>query len=1022
MEKFGDISLVSNEKSASVNETINKIVEQFAYAPHIRNNNNLAFFSAQDELEDPDEYERVDNYKREVIVPSAFLQKSVFAKKIRQNEYKEEDTELEETIESQLSGEGSSFDLNTMMNQGRLMHLKLDMDKFPDQALTIEDFVIVMKEVIQGNIEFDDLTLISQLMDNFYRIDVHNTGKVTFDMVSSYLIEQEIMAEMNKERTLLYRPSSTIDESRHDNYIDKLFYFKSFDKLGVMEQNMRALKIYNTETMRHERTYLVSTGIALGAEYIQEFHVIVLTSSDKSMLVFQAGTDKLLRKIMTPDAQHSLVWSHKTQILFTGGMEGKIYGWVMEKILNPDKKGEEMNYETVLAKGMPWKDGETVIFNLVELTGMNQIATACSDNLIRVWDIKWENNLSPRKRLKGHIKAVRFLAYSHKFNLLISCGFEFDALVWNPYVSEPICWLKGHEAPLTGIECPEVNPTIISADSKGIIKIWNIRDYSLIQTFYVPNVLKLKSIKSIPKHRRLVTASRKLQIFDYEKSFIPELSDDSPIFCARYSALQLQIFIAGQSSIKVWNSISGRPIRIITDIFNSEITSIILDETDRKIIVGDHEGKIVMVDSLSGVILKEFCSHSGEVTAMFYVSDDNLLITGSWDKKIMIHNDSLKGGNKEKNKGVVRSISNAHSDDILCLSYSRYLDLIASGSRDCHVRVWDYETCKLEGTLIGHNSDIIVTMFLDPYPLLFVSDTSGTLSIWAIQSPGLARIQCLVKWRNMHTLEKTATITAATYYCAPGSCKLVLGDEKGTLRILELEGLISDTNIVPLEIKKIELKSRNPTRLAEVNMRSTDQSVSKTINRKNSGSSVESEEGHISNNLEFLSKPIKDDYLVKQTSTWKGHTDAIKYLAVVKETQETCIFSAGLDSMAKLWNLNKELLGTLMQGNKFKNKWNFPLRPNIYSEKQDKANQIVSKMAKLPKSNERFGSPKQGDKRTGFNRLNTRMVEENPPMLTDKEMLKNLKEVEKLLPRDSLYEVLKEGKTFRAKKPKKSNN
>ena len=79
-------------------------------------------------------------------------------------------------------------------------------------------------------------------------------------------------------------------------------------------------------------------------------------------------------------------------------------------------------------------------------------------------------------------------------------------------------------------------------------------------------------------------------------------------------------------------------------------------------------------------------------------------------------------------------------------------------------------------------------------------------------------------------------------------------------------------------------------------------------------------------------------------------------------------------------------------------------------------------MARLPKSSERFGSPKQGEKRAGFTRLNTRLVEESPPILTNKEMIKNLKEVEKLLPKDTLYEGLKEGKTFRAKKVKKLNN
>jgi WD40 repeat protein len=424
----------------------------------------------------------------------------------------------------------------------------------------------------------------------------------------------------------------------------------------------------------------------------------------------------------------------------------------------------------------------------------------------------------------------------------------------------------------------------------------------------------------------------------------------------------------------------------------------------------------VMVDSLSGVVLKEFNSHGGEVTALFYVSGDRLLISVSWDRTLMIHNDNLKGGNKEKNRGVVRTVFNAHSDDILCVAYSEVLDLIATGARDCHVRLWDYETCKLEGSLLGHSSDIIVVMFLEPYPLLLVSDTSGTLSIWAVQVPGLARVQCLVKWRNMHTLEKTATITAATHYCEANSCRLILGDEKGTIRILELQELIDDVGVQKLESKKNSGKSRNPTRLADIDMKAGGVPASRALHRKNSGSSIDSDEAHAANELEFLAKAIKDDYLVKQKMQWKAHSDAIKYLNVVSETEGMSLFSAGLDCMAKLWTIGGELLGVLKQGNKYKDSWKFPLRENIYAEKQEKASDIVSKMAKLPKSSERFGSPKQADRREGFARLNTRMVQENPQMISDKDMIKSLKEVEKLLPKDTLYEGLKDAKTFRTKK------
>ena len=58
------------------------------------------------------------------------------------------------------------------------------------------------------------------------------------------------------------------------------------------------------------------------------------------------------------------------------------------------------------------------------------------------------------KRLKGHTKTVREIAYSRKFKNLISVGFDFQVLVWNPYQSGSIMKLEGHENPLVGVNVP----------------------------------------------------------------------------------------------------------------------------------------------------------------------------------------------------------------------------------------------------------------------------------------------------------------------------------------------------------------------------------------------------------------------------------------------------------------------------------------------------------------------------------------------------------------------------------------
>ena len=95
---------------------------------------------------------------------------------------------------------------------------------------------------------------------------------------------------------------------------------------------------------------------------------------------------------------------------------------------------------------------------------------------------------TPIKTLEGHKKAIREIAYSTNYKVLVSVGFDFQVFVWNPYWEKEIITLNGHEAPLVGVNCPAGLECFITCDSKGCVNVWNIKDYSSIQQFHVPNV------------------------------------------------------------------------------------------------------------------------------------------------------------------------------------------------------------------------------------------------------------------------------------------------------------------------------------------------------------------------------------------------------------------------------------------------------------------------------------------------------------------------------------------------------
>ena len=373
----------------------------------------------------------------------------------------------------------------------------------------------------------------------------------------------------------------------------------------------------------------------------------------------------------------------------------------------------------------------------------------------------------PTKKLEGHKKAVREIAYSLSYKVLVSVGFDFQVFVWNPYWEKEIIKLDGHESPLVGVNCPAGFECFITCDTKGMINVWNIKDYSCMQTFHVTNVNQVTCMRVVPKHRRLVIGSRVFKVFEQKQPFNKQTSDDNPILCALFSTIRFEFYIAGERSINVWNAKTGKPTRCFKNCFDSDITCMALDKEHRKLIVGSHLGRIKVFDLLSGVTINQLDSHSeenGEISFIGYADEDLNIITTAWDKTIKIHKDD-RDEQKKASDNVMRSKKMCHKKDIISGDYAHNLGLIATGGRDFKVRIWEYERMKFEDEIIAHKDEVTTVKFLRPFPLLMTADSKGVMYIWLLaNSKTMEERKCLVRWVNKNSMEIDIPISAVDSY------------------------------------------------------------------------------------------------------------------------------------------------------------------------------------------------------------------------------------------------------------------
>jgi len=343
-------------------------------------------------------------------------------------------------------------------------------------------------------------------------------------------------------------------------------------------------------------------------------------------------------------------------------------------------------------------------------------------------------------------------------------------------------------------------------------------------------------------------------------------------------------------------------------------------------------------DYLNGTRMKTFAypetknrAHLDEVSRLYYCNEYQTVISASWDTTICIHDES-----NPEHGILLRRMTGGHTGDISCLSFSYNLSLLASGSLDCTLQIWDYEFGRLDGTCIGHTSGITCLVFLDPYPFLLSCDIAGNVCVWAMR-PSKYKCMCVFRFKvqGNTTTNSIAYISSVSIYCErkkPSSTGLgeilhyylIGGDEKGFLTIWDffpvLSRLDADFNIKPVDVP---VECGNPQR----NLRVNATEIMRKVKQSPEWLSFLSREPQCSFHFSHRQMPLLHLNVADCLRQWQAHEEIIYSIQVIAESTTISLISSSFDRMAKLWTLNGECLGVLTQGDMEvpRQRWSFTI-------------------------------------------------------------------------------------------------
>lgn len=684
-------------------------------------------------------------------------------------------------------GKFSAERLMMMLDKEKLEALEEEFNDHLD-GIELHNFVWLMKCAMSVAPE-EKAELVLGLYYLFQEIDINGDEHVEWSEFTQYIIDA-VMGQQNKERhedkdlspseimeiahshkSRRYQLSKLLDRNFHGGFLRQVNYFTSLDLISVIEIGGQTVKFFNTqsEVKLQITPEYVSHGFVLAVAYSEREYLLVIAGSDQYFYVYEKENNgfRYIRNFKTDYTNLALWYFDEQKAWISTCDDNNLRHWDM-------RNGKMLFCFT---------GHDEVILDVVEISNPLCIASASMDGNILLWDLSEQRNIGS---LSGkHLRGVRSIDYSSEYGgNIVSVGYERDIHVWSPEVTLSKCYtgkLEGHNCPVVSCKFFKARPICISVDEKGNVRVWDIRQFACLQIIaHDRGKIEVSKLVTITKHDKFIVAGRRLIWYEQLKDSVMKMNykDVNPIQ-VEFNTYYLQFVVLTKYDMRIYDCVSGKLRKIYTEIQDpnteSELSTMVLDHRNRIFTIGDNSGSIRAYNFANGALMKNITGEAkssklnpdeatqemqettvkpkkknddwnSEISALFFCNDDKILISSSWDSTIMLFDmKDIEG------VGLLRTLRGGHQEsDITCVTYSPYLSLIASGSSNGIVAVWDFEIGKLEGACFGHKRDITAISFLEPYPVIITFSSDGMICIWNLRIyPGRQKFRCITRLRNL---------------------------------------------------------------------------------------------------------------------------------------------------------------------------------------------------------------------------------------------------------------------------------
>ncbi|KAJ3062592.1 hypothetical protein HDU98_001529 [Podochytrium sp. JEL0797] len=285
--------------------------------------------------------------------------------------------------------------------------------------------------------------------------------------------------------------------------------------------------------------------------------------------------------------------------------------------------------------------------------------------------------------LTGHSDEVWFLAFSPSGEHLASASKDQTVIIWDAHTFEPVHILRGHEDHVSVVAWSMDSQRLITGSNDRSVKLWDVNNGECLQTYtlHTDTITSLAFLPTTPT-TAFVSSSidKNILLWSLEGHVLHKWNG--------VRVTDLNITNDGSKMV----TISDKRIRVFDMSTKEEILSLqeqdsitsINTSTDGRYALVNVSAcqEIHMWDLHENRILRKFTGHKQGrfvIRSCFGGTAQTFVLSGSEDSNVYVWN---------REHGVLLECLEGHSATVNSISWNSKMNLFASASDDCTIRIW----------------------------------------------------------------------------------------------------------------------------------------------------------------------------------------------------------------------------------------------------------------------------------------------------------------------------------------------